>query len=104
MKVSKQLVINLFALNTYPAQYITYLKRALTLQKLEYNVITMPLKTNHVTLLKSPHVNKKAREQFIFKRYKITLIIKNVIDFQAIPLLFLNKPKNIKATLKIKER
>ena len=46
-----------------------------TLERNQFNflttkgVVSLPSKTMVYTVLKSPHVNKKSREQFLYKRY-----------------------------------
>ena len=37
--------------------------------------VFMPLKKRNIILLRSPHVNKKAREKFIFKKYRYLYIL-----------------------------
>lgn len=32
------------------------------------NVVSLPTKRSHITVLRSPHVDKKSREQFVLKR------------------------------------
>jgi small subunit ribosomal protein S10 len=60
----------------------------------------IPPRKKLITLLKSPHVNKKAREQFHFTSYKIVLYIKVPLTTKLLKLLLLNKPKFIKVTVK----
>nr|AVN67194.1 ribosomal protein S10 [Bremia sonchicola] len=43
------------------------------------------------TLLKSPHVNKKSREHFIYKRYSPTIDIKSENFFSLLDFLILIK-------------
>ena len=56
------------------------------------SIFTLPIKSKRITLLKSPHVFKKAREQFEIKKYSfiITLDLKYYFD-----KLILNKPSSI---------
>jgi ribosomal protein S10 len=49
-----------------------------------------------ITLLKSPHINKSAREQFQFQSHKCTLFFKDKIT------LIKNKIFNVKQTKSIK--
>jgi small subunit ribosomal protein S10 len=32
------------------------------------NAVALPTKRSHITVLRSPHIDKKSREQFVFKR------------------------------------
>lgn len=34
------------------------------------NVVSLPIKRSHITVLRSPHIDKKSREQFVFKRMR----------------------------------
>lgn len=40
-----------------------------------FKVVSLPTKSNLFTVLKSPHVNKKAREQFCFETYKKLIVL-----------------------------
>ena len=63
----------------------------------------MPKIVKRVTLLKSPHVNKKSREQFQVSYYKF---IVNVYTFKEkfnknfLKFVILNKPKYISLSLR----
>lgn len=41
-------------------------------------VVSLPTKSKVFTVLKSPHVNKKAREQFCFETHKKLIVLDNV--------------------------
>ena len=81
--------------------------------KLLINFINLPNKLNKISLLKSPHVNKKAFEQFQLKTYKSIVILKadkdskhifnSLIGQKILKSIFINKPKNIKLLFKFKE-
>jgi ribosomal protein S10 len=81
--------------------------------KLVINFINLPNKLNKISLLKSPHVNKKAFEQFQLKTYKsiVTLktdkdskhIFNSLLGQKILKSIFINKPKNIKLLFKFKE-
>ncbi len=64
---------------------------------LKYNIIytfrNIPIKVKKKTLLKSPHVNKKAKENFKYILYSFKLII--FFNLNLLKLLKYNKPKNI---------
>jgi len=61
--------------------------------------INLPTIKKRITLLKSPHVYKSTREQFQFTLYK-RLIVINKLDTNLLKLLFLNKPKILKISIK----
>lgn len=82
--------------------YILFLTNLLNKFKIKHSVITFPTKTKKLTLLKSPHVYKKAREQFKLCLYKKVIFIKNFNLLKFFNLLFLNKPKVINFIIKHK--
>jgi small subunit ribosomal protein S10 len=73
--------------------YINFLKEKIKLYNKQYSIFNLPKKIKRITLLKSPHVNKKAREQFEIKIY--TVIIKIKIDLFKLKSLLINKPKTV---------
>lgn len=66
----------------------------------KYTCFSLPLKTYRLTLNKSPHVNKTAREQFELKKYKISFQVLNFMENETLKYIFLNKPKTIKIQIK----
>jgi small subunit ribosomal protein S10 len=68
---------------------------------IKVSIVSLPKKRKRVTLLKSPHVNKKAKEQFEIFYYQTLVTIKEPIDFKNIQYLFLNKPKSIQLKIKL---
>ena len=67
---------------------------------LKYTYFNLPLKKYRLTLNKSPHVNKTAREQFELKNYKISFQVLNLTDHKTLKYIFLNKPKTLKIQIK----
>lgn len=55
-------------------------------------VVWLPKKKSRITLLKSPHVNKRAKEHFEINNYKAILIFSSNKQFERTNLLFLQKP------------
>lgn len=55
------------------------------------NMINLPKKRKLFTVLRSPHIDKKSREQFEFIHYKKKLIIKNKNVNNAALFVFLLK-------------
>ena len=81
--------------------YFVFISKLLKKLKIKYSRVNLPKKMRKITLLKSPHVNKKAREQFEICTYK--MLIKIYIKSQSINFLkfiILNKPKYIKLYLR----
>jgi small subunit ribosomal protein S10 len=76
--------------------YKIFISQVLEQIGIKYKIFNLPTIKKRVTLLKSPHVNKSAREQFETKYYK------TLISFDLAPelskqlnLLVLNKPKTV---------
>jgi ribosomal protein S10 len=85
--------------------YLFYIKAIL--KKINFNILSvqyLPIKKKRISILKSPHVNKKAVDQFEYKLYRVLLTFTIFLKpNQSIVSFFLiNKPKNIKVTLKYK--
>jgi small subunit ribosomal protein S10 len=95
--------INLKSLNKESLTlYINFIKKTLKKINLNYKVFNQPNKKKKITLLKSPHVNKTAREQFELKSYKCSFFIDNIIiSYKNLYFLLFNKPKTIKLAIKI---
>lgn len=53
-----------------------FFKNHLNYLFIDINKIILPIKTHKFTVLKSPHINKKARDQFQVKKYNLMLINK----------------------------
>lgn len=81
--------------------YQRFLKKTLKGMNLEHIIFNLPKKKKRITLLKSPHVYKSAREQFEFQSYKCTLFLKKRITKDKLKFLILNTPKTLKITIKI---
>jgi ribosomal protein S10 len=73
--------------------YSIFLRKILKKFNIEYSFIFLPKIKNKITVLKSPHVNKKAREQFQFVKHSFLLSIRftNLNAFYL--FLIKNKPK-----------
>jgi len=87
----------------YINYYEVFLKKIFLKFFLKYKVSKLPIVTNKITLLTSPHVNKKAQEHFCSKKYKtiITLKVLNDNVLKTILLVLKNKIKGIKVRIKI---
>lgn len=79
--------------------YKRFISEIISKLNLSFTISNMPCKKRRVTLLKSPHVNKKAREQFQITSYKTSFEIKSVVDIKILKYIILNKPKTVKVSL-----
>ena len=88
-------------------QYKDFLINFLKLQNIKASCFILPIKKKRITLLKSPHVYKKARDQFELKQYKFVLENSNVLNISIIKffkIILLNKPKLIMLKLLINRK
>ncbi len=81
-------------------RFLKLIFKKLALKSLNFQ--NLPLLRKRITLLKSPHVNKKAREQFELQIHRSVVIIKNVKNASNIKFLLINRPKNLKVKIKYK--
>lgn len=99
--MKKQILqLNIKASNNGINIYTHFLINMLKKLNIQFKYIQIPNKCKRITLLKSPHVNKKAREQFELKKLKKSFIIYSEIKIEIFKLLIINKPKFIILTLK----
>jgi len=82
--------------------YKTFLFKMLEKRQIKYTFFSFPITKKRITLLKSPHVNKSAREQFEIKYYKNIILIQQSIENNFIKFLIINKPKTVITNIKIK--
>jgi small subunit ribosomal protein S10 len=75
--------------------YSTYLKLGLQKQKINFSLVGLPKKKKIITLLRSPHVNKKAKDQFEKIEYRFLFQIKNNFNNSFLSQLLKNKPASI---------
>ena len=81
--------------------YSLFLEKLFKKLKLNYSLVSIPKKKKKLTLLKSPHIYKKAREQFELISYKKIVIIKNNNNtISYLNYFILNKPNLINITIK----
>jgi ribosomal protein S10 len=82
--------------------FLHFIKKLFNKKKIAYNFLFIPVKKKKMTLLKSPHVNKKAREQIEYKAYNCIIIFNNILTIKLrefLLIILLNKPKTIKITI-----
>ena len=63
--------------------------------------VSLPTTNTLFTVLKSPHVNKTAREQFEIKHYRVCLKLKSFIKFSVLKWILLNKSPLLRIKIKI---
>jgi len=80
--------------------YNLFIKKILNTLNISFKFINLPNKRKILTLLKSPHVNKSAREQFQIKSYTTSIIITSQISLERLKIIVLNKPKTVKINIK----
>ncbi len=84
--------------------YTYYLEKHLKSLNIDFKLVRLPMNIKRLTILKSPHVNKKARDQYEIRTYSLTVVITH--NFQDIAgvmkLLLSNKPTLINAKISIK--
>jgi ribosomal protein S10 len=73
--------------------YKNYILAVLKKFNIDYKIIFLPLKKRKKTLLKSPHVTKKAKETFELTFFKFVLIIK--FNNKLLKILRSNVPNTI---------
>lgn len=80
--------------------YKNFLIKTLQSLKIDFSTCDLPKKKNRITLLKSPHVNKSAREQFEIKYYSTVLQLNSEINHKILEILLVNKPKSVSVSVK----
>ena len=80
--------------------YNNFLQKFLIKLSLLYKQFTLPIKKKKFTLLRSPHVFKKSREQFQIIKYKHIYLFLSPISTSVLKFLFINKPSEINMTIK----
>lgn len=73
--------------------YKVFLKNLFTLFHLKFLMINLPQKLKFKTFLKSPHVNKRAKENFKLSIYKFK--VHTPLNLKTLKLFRYNVPKNI---------
>lgn len=85
--------------------YCNYLKSVCTKFNIRFKFSAQPMQIKRITLLKSPHVNKKAKESFELRTYKMSLAFslkKRYKNLMILNSILKNKPKFIKLKIDFK--
>ncbi len=94
----KSIQVKSFCKNTLNA-YVSFLENILKKLNVSYKIVFLPTKEKKITLLTSPHVYKKAKEQFKFSSFKTVIFIeeKSTLNLFSTDLRYfiINKPKSI---------
>ena len=80
--------------------YCTFLSNVFKKSNIKKALVSVPKKKKRLTLLKSPHVHKKAREQFEMCLHKKVFYIENFKHLNCLNALVINKPKLINLYIK----
>jgi len=82
--------------------YSSYLEQVFKHLSLNSSIFYLPRLSKKITLLKSPHVFKKAKEQFELREYKavIKFEMNNCHTIENVKYALFNKPKCIKLKIK----
>ena len=75
--------------------YVRFLTTIFKKIGIDYSVFNLPTTRKGVALLKSPHVNKKAKEHFEIFTFQTVLNVKIVPKISLLDYLFINKPKSV---------
>ena len=95
-----------FAISVYSQNLLSLTKFCIKIQKIigfinYFKSIKLPKKIQKFTVLRSPHVNKKSREQFEIRTYKRIFII-STFEIKLIFLLFKKIQNKLPANIIIK--
>ncbi len=82
--------------------YSSYLEQVFKHLSIDFSIFYLPRVSKKITLLKSPHVYKKAKEQFELREYKavIKFELNSTSTVDSMKFALYNKPKCIKLKIK----
>lgn len=81
--------------------YKIFVTKLLNKLNIKYTIKYKPLRNKRLTVLKSPHIHKKAQEHFEINYY--TLFIKFHTNLNILNYFYLNKPAGLYIKIKIKQ-
>lgn len=81
--------------------YKIFVTKLLNTLNIKYTFKYKPFKNKRLTVLKSPHIHKKAQEHFEINYY--TLFIKFSTNLNVLNYFYLNKPVGLYLKIKIKK-
>ncbi len=77
-------------------QYLQFLFKEFKLSLNNIIIYSLPLKIEKITLLNSPHVNKRSKDSFELRTYTKIYVFNNKIDTNFIKHIVFKKPKTLK--------
>ena len=75
--------------------------KSLNVKNINFLIFTLPVQSKLFTVLKSPHVNKKSREQFQLSSYKRLLDIYSSSSKTIDALMKLELPSGVEVEIKV---
>jgi ribosomal protein S10 len=81
--------------------YVTFLKKILLKYCVGCKNFYSLAKIKKITLLKSSHVNKRAKESFESRYYNCILVVENLKTLNFLKFIVLNKPAGVHLKLKV---
>lgn len=86
------------------SKYTSWIEKTFQEFEIVYSRVNLPKRKQRVTLLKSPHVNKKAKEQFEIRIHKVVFFIRRQqFNSSIITQGLLNRPFNVDMSVKVLE-
>lgn len=79
--------------------YAKFIETLLDKREINYTSADMPKQISRITLLKSPHVYKKAREQFEVRTFKKSIALKR-LPLVMLKFFMINKPNGLRVSVK----
>lgn len=88
MKLNNRFEVRLRYQSFHPKAFDRLKEKIQSLLKVGFSSIRLPVKKKRITLLKSPHVNKKARDQYEMRLYNgLILLYVDSLNFAEIDLI-----------------
>ena len=100
MNLKTQLILKSYSKESL-LLYTNFLQVVASKLKISLSIFSFPKKRKIITLLKSPHVNKKAKEQFEIKSFKTLISFNGGLSLKTVKTILANKPKLISLKIKI---
>lgn len=94
----------IFSINSFSRAiihlYSDFISSLLNNTGANYSFYCLPTKKKKITLLKSPHVYKKSKEQFEKRNFKCIFFVSNNLNSNLLNYILINKPKSVSISLK----
>ena len=79
--------------------YTEFLNKICVKFNISYSIFNLPMTKKRITLLTSPHVNKKSKEHFEIRKHKVILSFDSCLESNLLKYLLLGKPKSVQLKL-----